>query len=309
MWNAVRFGLPILIALFFAVLKYRQWRDSGDDEARLPVAMAGLFIVLYILGVFLPEGFNWRLNFSVGAYPDWWVPWARYVISPLNLPGIFALTVTAIVARCIQQNRTVLPAALAILSLPTVWTLFLGDVSGLPLAALFILPLGIPIVLLKPQLAAFSLLSEKKWIVASAVWLILSLVIWGLWPLDLLVVRSPEWEALHPQDITLFPWGLLLALPMMWLSRGDQDLLMAAGSFATPHLFPYHFIVLMPSLARMSLPWMLINWLLSWTPLLSNWLGPMAWHFGNLFGFTMWLGIYLNRSTDIMGSLVSSSEP
>jgi hypothetical protein len=207
----------------------------------------------------------------------------------------------------LRVNRSALPAVLAILSLPTLWTLFLGEVAGLPLVGLLILPLGIPIVLIKPQLAAFSLLSEKKWIIASAVWLILSLILWGLWPLELFVVQSPDWKALHPQDITLFPWGLLLALPLMWRSRGDQDLLMAAGSFATPHLFPYHFIVLMPSLARMTPLWMLINWLLSWTPLLSNWLGPMAWHFGNIFGLTMWLGIYLsptggNNSTLVPGT-------
>lgn len=96
---------------------------------------------------------------------------------------------------------------------------------------------------------------------------------------------------MHPQDISLFPWGVLIAAPLMWFSRGDEDLLMAAGSFATPHLFPCHFIVLMPSLARMSRPWMLGTWLLCWTPLLANWLGPggvalwesdravvLAWH-------------------------------
>jgi len=70
---------------------------------------------------------------------------------------------------------------------------------------------------------------------------------------------------------------------------------MAAGSFATPHLFPYHFIVLMPSLARMQTRWMVATWLLLWMPLLANWLGPVAWHFGHLAAAAFWIGIYRNR--------------
>jgi hypothetical protein len=70
---------------------------------------------------------------------------------------------------------------------------------------------------------------------------------------------------------------------------------MAAGSLATPHLFPYHFIVLMPALARMNRRWMWATWLLTWSPLLANWLGPWAWHLGNLASLSFFAGIYLNR--------------
>jgi hypothetical protein len=71
--------------------------------------------------------------------------------------------------------------------------------------------------------------------------------------------------------------------------------MMAAGTFATPHLFPYHFIMLMPSLARMKWPWLIATWIISWTPLLANWLGDIGWHFGNLMSVFFWLGIYLSR--------------
>jgi hypothetical protein len=74
-------------------------------------------------------------------------------------------------------------------------------------------------------------------------------------------------------------------------------MLMAAGSFVTPHLFPYHFILVMPALARMKLGWMLAAWLLSWSPLLANWLGDEAWHFGNLFALVLWAGIYFGKKT------------
>lgn len=272
------------------------WRRSIPRRIRESPAAAVwivLFLLLYVVGTLLPEGFNWRLNFSGGVLPPWWVPWAKPIISLLNLPLVFSLTVLAIALRCFRRSTSLVPMLLAVLSLPTLWALFLGEVAGLPLVGMLALPWAVPVVLLKPQLAAFALLSKWKWFLAACLWLVLSVAIWGPWPLELLVIRSPEWKAIHPQDISLFPWGLLVAAPLLWFSRGDEDLLMAAGSFATPHLFPYHFIVLMPSLARMSLPWMLGAWLLSWTPLLANWLGPQAWHFGNLIGLSFWLGIKL----------------
>ena len=107
------------------------------------------------------------------------------------------------------------------------------------------------------------------------------------------MVMTPAWKAEWTQDITLFPWGLLPGLVLLWFSRGDEDLLMAAGSLMTPHLFPYHFIVLMPALARMTWPWMLLTFFVSWTPLLANWFGPQAWRFGNLMSLCFWFGIYL----------------
>lgn len=255
----------------------------------------GLLALLYGAGTFLPEGFNWRLDFSRGSFPAWWVPWAKPLIGLLNLPAVFALTITAVAIRTHRNRRSLLPVLLAVLSLPTLWVFFLGEVAGLPLVGLLILPWGVPLVLLKPQIAAFALLSRWRWAVAAGVWLAFSILVWGPWPLDLLVVQSPEWKAMHPQDIALFPWGIALALPLMWLSRGDEDMLMAAGSFATPHLFPYHLVVLTPALARMTTGWMVGTWLLLWMPLLANWMGPEAWHFGNLAAAAFWIGLYLNR--------------
>ena len=165
------------------------------------------------------------------------------------------------------------------------------------------MPVGIPLVLMKPQLAAFALLASRKWLIAGAVWLAISLVIWGFWLERFLMVTSSEWKTEWVQDISLFPWGLLIGLPLLYFSRGDQDMLMAAGSLMTPHLFPYHYIILMPSIARMKPLWMIITFMVSWTPLLANWLGPSAWHFGNLIGICCWIGVYLNKCTKNPGKI------
>jgi hypothetical protein len=253
------------------------------------------FVLLYAVGTCLPPGYDWRLYWSHGLFPPWFVPWTKPIVGILNLPAIFALTIIGIALRSLRNSSSPLPLALAVVSLPTLWVLFLGDFTGLTLIGLLLLPWGVPLVLLKPQVAAFALLARGCWFFAAMAWLALSLVAWGMWPLKLTLLLSDQARGLYPQDITLFPWGLLVAIPLMWLSRGDDDLLMAAGSLGTPHLFPYHFISLMPALARMRVSWMIATWLLAWTPLLANWLGPTAWHLGNLVSLSFWLGIYLNR--------------
>jgi hypothetical protein len=164
---------------------------------------------------------------------------------------------------------------------------------------LLLLPWGAPLALMKPQLSAFALLAKKKWFLAGAIWGVLSLAIWGLWPLNFLMVMEPAWKVEWTQDISLFPWGLLIGVPLLWFSREDEDLLMAAGSFITPHLFPYHFMLLMPALGRMTVFWAVLTWLVSWTPLLANWLGNGAWHFGNLLGACLWAGIYFSKQKTV----------
>jgi hypothetical protein len=266
-----------------------------NNWLRNAAVLAGLFAVLYGIGWFLPIGYDWRNFFGRGLLPNIWTPWTVPVVRVLNLPTVFALTVMAVGIRAYRYKATPLALSLALVSLPTLWVLFLGNLDGLALLGLVLLPWGVPLVTMKPQISAFALLANRRWFLAGIIWGVISLLIWGLWPLNLREIFSAGWKLEWVQDISLFPWGLLITLPLLWFSRGDEDLLMAAGSFSTPHLFPYHFILLMPALARMRWPWMILTWAVSWTPLLSNWLGPWAWHLGNLMGVCFWLGIYLNR--------------
>ena len=69
--------------------------------------------------------------------------------------------------------------ALAILSLPALWVLFMGNLDGLVLAGLLLLPWGVPLVLLNPQLASFSLLAKRSYIIAGIAWMLISFIIWG----------------------------------------------------------------------------------------------------------------------------------
>jgi hypothetical protein len=257
--------------------------------------LAAIFVFFYILGFFIPQGFDWKAYFSRGLLYPIWTPWTLDVVHFVNWPILIGITGLAIVYRTRKYSSSVLPVLLAIFSLPTMWVIYMGNLDGLVLVGLILLPIGAPLALMKPQIAAFALLAKKNSIIAGIIWGVVSLLIWGWWPLNFLKVLTPAWKVEWIQDISIFPWGILLALPLMWFSRGDEDLLMAAGSLATPHLFPYHFILLTPALARMKRPWMIATWLITWTPLLANWLGPTAWHFGNLMSIFFWCGIYFSR--------------
>lgn len=270
-------------------------KDKLKPWLRQAAMVAALYLVLYALGTLLRPGFDWNIISTQGP-PDFWMPWTAWILAVISMPAQFALTVLGIGVRARRNGPSLLALTLALVSLPTLWVLFLGNLDGLVVLGLTLLPWGAPLVLLKPQVASFALLSNRRRIAATAVWLTVSLLIWGPWPAAWAELMQPDWRAEWVQDISLFPWGLLLALPLMWFSRGDDDLLMAAGSLGTPHLFPYHFIVLMPALARMKPTWMIVTWLTSWTPLLANWLGPDAWHFGNLLSVLFWLGIQRSRT-------------
>jgi len=272
------------------------------------VPWVGLFIMLYFIGTYLPEGFDWKMYFAKGLVHPVWTPWTAAILRFLNYPLVVAITLFSIILRAYRYNKSPYPIALAIISLPTLWVLFMGNLDGIVLLGLLFLPWGAPLSLMKPQVSAFALLAKNKYILAGMIWLIISLIIWGLWPLNFLMVFTPEWEAEWTQDISLFPWGLLIALPLMWFSRRDEDMLMAAGSFATPHLFPYHFILLMPALARMKPLWMILSWAISWTPLLANYLGPNAWHFGNLLGLCIWCGIKISTHQPRKGKALPVKE-
>lgn len=255
-----------------------------------------VFILFYVIGLFIPKGFDWNAYFSQGVLHPIWTPWTYWILKVLNWPLVVAITLWSVVFRTYHYSKSPWPMLLAVISLPTLWSTFIGSLDGLVLFGIIILPWGIPLALLKPQISIFALLAKKWSFIAGLIFGIISLIIWGLWPLRFLLVLQPEWKVEWTQDISLFPWGLLIALPLMWFSRGDEDLLMAAGSFATPHLFPYHFYLIMPALGRMTNLWMAVAWILSWTPFFAaNWFGSAGWHMGNVFAAIFWIGLYLSK--------------
>jgi hypothetical protein len=258
-------------------------------------AVAVAYVFLLFVTSFIPVGFDWNAYFGAKFLPPFWMPWTMPVLSFVSPQTLSSAAILGTALRIYQLRGSMWRFPLALLSLPMLWLLFKSDVDGLALIGLVTLPYGVPLLLLKPQLGAFALLANRRYFAAGVIWGGITVLIWGLWFTRLNLVGGPQWKIDWPQDISLFPWGLLLALPLLWLGRGDADMLMAAGSFATPHLFPYHFVLVMPAISRMSWPWAILCWAVSFLPLLANWWGPWAWHLGNLLGLCLWLGLYVTK--------------
>jgi hypothetical protein len=279
-------------ALFPAVPEYKTRKITPKDWPLLLLCA----LLFSAMGTLLPAngfiGFDWILfgKESLPFYP----PWTKYVPF-LTWPGLIGLTLTGVGLALIQRRASLPTVIMAFLSLPVMWTLFLGQLDGLALLGCVGLPWLAPLALMKPQISIFVFLSKKRYMAALVVTVVLSCLIWGLWPINMFNYRSYFAQGRFPQDISLWPWTIPVAVVLLWLSRGDEDMLMLAGSFATPHVIPYNYIVLVPAMARVGQISALLAWALSWTPFLANWVGPVGWFLGHLFPAVLWLSLYRQR--------------
>ena len=327
-------------------------------------------IVIAIVAVFLPQGFDYVHVFSVHAVPVFFVPWTDGLLYLLSWPILVSLTIMSLVVAIHHYGGPKWLLILAIFSLPTIWVLLLGALEGITLwgilllsyavpvnlldrlhlrnrrwwitlglfiaataiaaailirdqgpnyhfanstvlgsqpqigvALALLLPWVVPLVLLRPQLAAFALLARRSWLIVGVLWILLSIIVWGIWPPALLLKVTPDLKAAQPQNVSLFPWSLLFALPMLWWSRRDPDMLMAAGSFIAPSVIPYYYMILLPSLARLPVGYALLCWASSFLPLTANYFGPSWWLTANVFPLLIWLGLWWQRQTAQLAAL------
>lgn len=234
------------------------------------VALAGLLLLRYSVPIRLIESVAQR-----GCH--WW----RQVL----LLGAVTL-VAAVIIAVVQGPHYNLTNSIE-----------LGKQPVVGLAMVLLLPWVMPLTLLRPQLTAFALLARRSWLITGALWIMLSVVIWGWWVPNMLLKVTPEVKAIQPQNVSLFPWSIVFVLPMLWWSRRDPDMLMAAGSFIAPSVLPYYYVILMPSLARLPVKYAMLCWLSSFLPLTANYFGPAWWLTANVFPLLIWLGLwYQNRS-------------
>jgi hypothetical protein len=267
---------------------------------RLPLRLViPLFIVLAIVfslvATMIPVNgffaFDWVHFFGIQRIPPFYPPWTLIIIRYLTYPILIGITFAAFSIATIQRSIHPISAVAAFLSLPLIWTVFLGQLEGLVVLGMLGLPWLIPLVLVKPQISIFGLGARRSYILAFLILMIISMVIWGNWPATLLAAESFYAEGRYVQNIGLGWWGLPLFLLTIWFSRGDMDMLMASGAFISPHVIFYNLLPLTPTLARLRPRAALLGLLLSYLTLSSNWLGPLGWWLG--WGFVPWLWINL----------------
>ena len=270
---------------------------------KLPVraqvaVLVGLGVVFTGVGYFLPANgflaFDWLHFFGIGRMPPYYPPWVKYVVY-LTWPGLVGITLAAVCLAIVKRAAHPLSAIFAFLALPLFWTVFLGQLDGLVVLGLIGLPWLAPLALLKPQISLFAFAARRSYLLALGIVVGVSFFIWGPWPLQMLAVRQYHVEGRYVNDIALGWWGLPLALLLLWWSRGDMDMLMVGGSFASPYLIPYSFLPIVPAIARLSPRAAALTCFFSWLPFSANWLGPAGWWLGWVFVAWLWLSLAATR--------------
>ncbi len=282
--------------IFFPEVPVNNRRYSLLTTLAIFAIFTGLFS---LLSFFLPAngfiGFDWVNFFGHNHIPVFYPPWTLLVTRPLTWPLLVGLTLAAFSLASLMRAVSPLSAAIAFFCLPLFWTVFLGQLDGLALLGVIGLPWLIPLALLKPQITIFAFAARRPYLIAIFVFLAISLIIWGLWPLRMLSINNIYAEGRYAQDIALRWWGAPLFLATLWFSRGDVDMLMLSGSFITFHLIPYNLLPVAPALARLRPRNALIGCALSWLPFSANWLGPAGWYLGWLYIIWLWINLAARR--------------
>ena len=266
---------------FIPRLETKLFPPITPNEREIPILIqVGLFVIMTaffsLVGVLIPAneylGYDWmhafrynQINSNILYYP----PWTSWIIDWLNWPLLVGTALAAYMLAVIRRAVHPLSALAAIITLQLSWAVFLGQMEGLVLVGLLGLPWLAPWALIKPQISVFAFFSRKSYLIAGGIILLVSILIWGLWPLEILNdlnANKALAENRGPQDISIGLIGIPLTLVLMWFSRGDMDMLMLAGATCVPYLIPYHLMPVAPAIARLR-PWKaVVAGLLSWLP-------------------------------------------
>ena len=265
----------------------------------------GIFVlftgIFSIGGYFFPAdgfiGFDWIHFFEQVKLPVFYPPWTDFFVSFLSWHTLIGLTLGSVSLAIIKRSTHLISGIAAFFSLPLFWTLFLGQIDGLALLGILGLPWLAPLALIKPQVTIFAFLARRSFIIALIGILLVSVVIWGLWFQDMFSVWMIHEEGKYVNDIALGLWGIPISVILLWFSRGDIDMLMAAGVFATPYLLPYNLIPLIPAISRLNPSAAIFASFISWLPLLANWVEG-GWYFGWIFILWIWYQLARDRYPD-----------
>ena len=221
-------------------------------------------------------------------------PWSTYPLIPIALLpyeiGRWLLFLTAIIAfATIAYKLGAKPLTMAffLLSYPVLADVTNGNIEWMPMLG-FIMPpqIGLIFVLIKPQtgigVAIYwfvrawqegGIRQVAKTFAPLTVMLLLSFVLYGFWPLLFLntLTMAKEIKSANAIDynFSLFPWGLLIGLPLLVKAIRDREKRLSIMS--SPFLAPYALITTYGTsmLAWIDKPvFFFIAWLLTWIPFL-----------------------------------------
>lgn len=227
-----------------------------------------------------------NLSYNIASPSSAYPPFAKFFLSLLtwmewrqSLALLNSITLVTIAVATWQCGGRYGSIGLALLTPPLYFLLWIGHPDGLVL--LGVVTGFIPLVLIKPQVAGWSLLKNRASVFWTTVLLVVSLVIWGLWPLNML--KAPM---AHP---AAFGWAVtgwpIAVLGFVLLIGAGTDIyrLMAAGCLLSPHLIPYHLAVLVPAIGKVRGYCQILMWASSFLLILGLGLGGWAKYLNFVF--------------------------
>lgn len=262
--------------------------EAGLRHAIFIVAAAFILLPLTIKLPFI--AWEWQ-GYQSGLYSHENVPWIDVLLNPFRVDfhksralyqGLLLATigVASFAATSGQRTRSKVCAALmAMLSGPSLVLLWEGNLAALTLFGFVTLPGGILFMLAQPHLTPWVLLSRRKWFFIGLAVLVISIALYGLWPLEL--VRGKTHALVHPIAMgwLVLGWpcalaGLLIGSDLLRQRDTDPDRLLTVGAFLAPYIMVGHLAIFLPTIGRLTGYRRVAIWLASWLVFLP----PAFWY-------------------------------
>jgi hypothetical protein len=268
---------------------YQEWKQPAPFDWRSLLAIVVGAVLLLPLTLKLPFlGHDWFVYFyvldkvpNINAYP----PWTLAALTPVRwssgwfgfalLNGVLLMATAVATARegkLFQRNSRLVAVVLAVLTPPIFMLMWQGNVAGLVLLGIVGLPWTVPYLLLQPNLGMWVVLARRQWTIAAVVLGILSLVIWGWWPPELLsTIANDAQRVTHPAAMgwQVLGWPVVaIGLLMLLNINLDPIRMLAVGAFITPYIMPVHMLLIIPAIGRVRGWERLTLWICSWLTLL-----------------------------------------
>jgi hypothetical protein len=266
--------------------------------ARLMVVWLAVYALMVGISVLLPvpggDWYNhWLPRQNLYDYP----PWVAVLLFFLpSLPFLSGLTLTAMFLAMWKRQARWIHIMAAFTAMPLYWTLWLGQVDAVPMLGLMFLPWGIPLVLLKPQVAVWYTWTwwrkrPDKWRIVLGVLVFIgsTFLVWGWWPASKAVPATIT--SVYNLSLWKLWWPLGLAAAIGALLESDPDRAMALGAMASPYIQGSSYLVLLPALARLNGWTLVLVWATTWSSVLVLALGDAARPLAALFPLTLWTAL------------------
>ena len=277
-------------------LKY--WLSFLFDPARLSnrtIRWLRILSIALLAGVAIAArlipggGFDWYRGYMLYAndpFSSLRPTWIYLILEPItHLPhSLFWFTLLNTLALAGALFLVELPHPLLMLTLPVFWVLFYGQIDGwFALGAVLgwysiknkkPISLGLALVLLssKPHLgfpiAIYYMIRSRNW--RMFIWpagvLLISMLVYGLWPLRLLqVFLGMNFQEYTEQtvNISLWPWSLILLLPLIWRWHNLTPFKRSTAVLALTYLtVPYSPVYTLIGLLFLTNQWPVFSFLL-----------------------------------------------